>query len=112
MVTNSKPSNAPTASCLADVVVNYFKGFGVNEYTYPDDFVGQFDASAREVFSEIVDRGRWEAYLFTVFEMSDGSFVGVCHSEGLTENQDNEGVTDVYRAYPHDVTITTYGREA
>lgn len=62
METNSKPSNAPTASCLADVVVNYFKGFGVNEYTYPDDFVGQFDASAREVFSEIVDRGHHKSF--------------------------------------------------
>lgn len=92
----------------AALATRLFHGFGVGEGQLPDGFIQELNLDGREVFSEITDTGRWDIHWFTVYRFPDGSLVGIEHSEGATENQENEGITDVYVVEARNVLHTEY----
>jgi hypothetical protein len=108
MVTHSSANQASDDMSKAAIITRYFASFGVKEGTFPDDFVGQFDQRAIVVFTETTYRGRWQAQMFDVYKLTDGSFLGVEYMEGLTEYQDSTGVTDVYKVEPREIVTFEY----
>lgn len=99
---------------MAQVSAKYFHD---NKYTLTrdgnyqvSDFMDWVDPNhvSEELYNETLDTSRWESNEFTVFKFPDGSMLGVEHSEGLTENQESTGVTDVYEVGRREVMTWDY----
>lgn len=99
--------NLTGGDTFATFATRLFHAFSVG-YTSPDHFINELNIPAKEVYSEIVETGRWDIHWFTVYRFSDESFVGIEHKEGATENQENEGITDVYVVQAGEVLHTEY----
>lgn len=107
-MTGDVKESAPTH---AEIASQAWQDWANEDYVMVLDFIDTVAPNAVEVFHELVDTGRWMSYEFTVYKLEDGSHVGIAHSEGLTENQESEGVTDVYPVRAHVIETIAWRRD-
>lgn len=79
---------------------------GDNEYS-PDEFIATFFPAEQWHPIDTIDLGdtRWEGHETKIFELSDGSHVGIDYTYGLTENQDSRGVDGAAVVVPREVRV-------
>lgn len=91
----------------ADQVLKYFKGKDLDHIFWE---IWDTEIEYVNTYEEDLDQRRWYMIVHTIFEFDDGSYVAVRWGKGLTENQDNTGVMDLYLVEPYVVQQTKFKR--